>query len=135
MRPETVRRILRDDLGKFPYGMQTMQKLKANDKRRQQAMAEALMEKIEFNKNFSPYLILTDETHFHLDGQVNSKNNIFWGEKPPIEFVQNPLYSAKVTAWCGIWSKGIFGPYFFEEDGPEIEKCKDRRGGHLEHLM
>lgn len=122
----TLRRILRVDLGKFPYHIQTMQKLTADDKRRRQAMAEALMEKIEVNKAFLPYFFTSDEAHFHLDGQVNSKNNIFWGEKPPIEVAQKPLHSAKVTAWCAIWSKGIFGPYFFEEDGLTVTVNTER---------
>ena len=89
-------------------------------------MAEALMEKIEVNKAFLPYFFTSDEAHFHLDGQVNSKNNIFWGEKPPIEVAQKPLHSAKVTAWCAIWSKGIFGPYFFEEDGLTVTVNTER---------
>ena len=47
-------------------------------------MAEALMDKTELSKMFLPYF-MTSEAHFHLDGQVKSKNNVFLGEKPPIE--------------------------------------------------
>jgi hypothetical protein len=32
-----------------------------------------------------------------------------------------PLYNTKVTTWCAIWSRGVIGPYFFEdEDGSTI---------------
>ena len=122
----TLRRILRDDLGKFSYHIQTMHKLTKNDKERREAMADVLMEKIEVNKSFLPYLMTSDEAHFTLDGQVNSKNNIYWGESPPVEVNQRPLHSPKVTAWCALWSKGIFGPYFFEENNATVTVNKER---------
>jgi hypothetical protein len=37
------------------------------------------------------------------------------------EHHQHPLYDPKVTVWCAIWSRGVIGPYFFEdEDGQAI---------------
>ena len=130
----TLRRILRHDLGVFPYHIQTCQKLTADDRRRRQKMCRHLSDKIEDTPSFLPLLITSDEAHFHLDGQVNSKNNIFWGEKPPLEVAQKPLHSAKVTAWCGIWSKGLIGPYFFEEGGATVTVNSERYLGVLQKL-
>ena len=73
----TLRRVLKDDLGKYPYRIQTKQKLTPADMKRREEMAVVLMDKIEENKTFLPYLFSSDEAHFHLDGQVNSKNNVF----------------------------------------------------------
>ena len=53
------------------------------------------------NKSFLPYLIFTDESHVHLNGQVNSKNNILWGDKP-LEVAQ------KFGVASGL--KGYLGP-------------------------
>ena len=61
-----------------------------------------LMDKIVGNKTFLPYLWKSDEAHFYLDGQVNSKNNVFWGSERPTEVAQKPLHSQKVTGWCAL---------------------------------
>lgn len=128
----TLRRILKEDLKMFPYHIQTKHLLTGDDKQRRLFMANILMEKIEAHAAFLPNLITTDEAHFHLDGQVNSKNNIFWGKKPPEEVAQRPLHSEKVTVWCAVWSKGILGPYFFEEEGRTASVNAERYVGVLE---
>ena len=34
---------------------------------------------------------------------------------------KHPLYDPKVTVWCAVWSRGVIGPNFFEdEDGQAI---------------
>lgn len=73
----TLRRMLKDDLGLFPYRIQIKQQLTADDKRRRLVMALALMDEIESNRTFLANLITTDEIHFHLDSHVNSKNNFY----------------------------------------------------------
>ena len=27
-----------------------------------------------------------------------------------------PLYDPKVTVWCAVWSRGVTGPYFFQDE-------------------
>jgi len=58
----------------------------------------------------------SDEAHFLLSGHVNSKNNIFWGSRPPEHCLQRPLHSVKFTAWVAISKLGIIGPFWFEDD-------------------
>ena len=55
----TLRRVVKEDLGKFLYHIQTKHMLSADDKRRRQAMALVLLlvPKIENTSGFLPYLI------------------------------------------------------------------------------
>ncbi|KAI6659690.1 hypothetical protein LOD99_14614 [Oopsacas minuta] len=101
--------------------------LKHADELRRKEMTTVLMEKIESTKSFLSHLWTTDEAHFHLDGQVNSKNNIFWGSSRPDEVNETPLHSQKVTMWCALSMKGIIGPLFFEESGQTVTVTKERK--------
>ena len=116
----TLLNALTEDLKKYPYHIQTHQKLTPNDMKRREAMAVELMDKIEDNKTFLPYLFTSDEAHFYLDGQVNSKNNVYWGSERPNEVSHKPQHSPKVTAWCTMSTFGIIGPFFFEENGGAV---------------
>ena len=74
-----------------------------------------------------------DEARFHLDGQVNSKNNVYWGSKRPTEVTEKPLHSQKVTVWSlgSVLIEGVVGPLFFEEGGKTVKINTDR---YLEFL-
>ena len=122
----TLRRILVDDLNLFPYRIQIHQKLSEADKIKRKEFAGVLMEKTKRNKSFLPLLWTSDEAHFHLDDQVISKNNIYWGSSRPDEVSQKPLHSHKVTVWCALSMKGIIGPLFFEENGVTVTVTKER---------
>jgi hypothetical protein len=67
-----------------------------------------------------PYLtnlvLMCDEAHFHVTGFVNKQNIRHWAPVNPREFHEQPLYSPKVTVWCGVGSFGIVGSVFFEND-------------------
>ena len=85
------------------------------------------MDKIENNESFLPYLFISGEAHFHLDGHVNSKNNNNWGTEPPNEVVEKPLHSQKVTAWCALSTMlGCIGPFFFEAKGATVTITAER---------
>jgi len=60
---------------------------------------------------------MSDEAHFHLHGTVNKQSFLNWSAGNPHELHQCPTCDPKVT----VWSRGIIGPYFFEdEDGKAI---------------
>lgn len=82
---ESCRRVLVKYLGAYPYRIQTMQTLTALKKQQIKAMAVKLLEKIEKNSNFLNLLWTSDEAHFHLEGKVNSKTNVYWGTSKPSE--------------------------------------------------
>ena len=70
---------------------------------------------------------MRDEAYFHLNGTVNKQNFRNWSAAIPHELHQTPLYDPKVTIWCAVWSRGVVGSYFFEdEDGQAITDTSQR---------
>ena len=80
----TLRRVLHDDLKQYPYRIQLHQKLVTADKVKRFEMANSLrlltnwILAIDASKTFLDHLWTTDEAHFQLDGQVNSKITFTW---------------------------------------------------------
>ena len=52
--------------------------------------------------------------HFHVCGYVNKQIYRCWTSNNPHELRQRP--SVTVTVWCEVYSHGIIGPYFFENE-------------------
>jgi hypothetical protein len=64
---------------------------------------------------------MSDEAHFQVPGYVNKQNCRAWAPNNPHELHQSPLQSAKVTVCCEVYSHGVIGPHFFEnEEGPTV---------------
>ena len=70
MSRETCRRVLVNDIGAYPYRIQTLQTLTISDKKQRKAMAVKILEKIDETPSFLNLLWTSDEAHFHLDGKV-----------------------------------------------------------------
>ena len=67
---------------------------------------------------------------------VNKQNFRYWSQNNPRELHQRPLHSPKVTVWCAMGSFGVWGPYFFEEEGSTMTvtvKCS--RGFFVQKLL
>ena len=109
-------RILRKDLGLHPYKIQLTQELKPNDHSLRRRFADWVLEQLEVDANFGKKIIFSDEAHFWLNGFVNKQNCRIWGESNPQQIQQLPIYPEKLTVWCGLWSGGIIGPFFFKND-------------------
>ena len=56
---------------------------------------------------------MSDDALFHLGGYVDKQNCRIWDLKNPKMIFEKPLYSQRVTVWCGFLAGGIIGPYFF----------------------
>ncbi|KAI8123095.1 hypothetical protein CVS40_6188 [Lucilia cuprina] len=82
------------------------------DHLRRRTYANRMLQLAHDNPGFHEKIIMSDEAHFHLNGYVNKQNSRFWGVENP-QIIHHPL---KVTVWCAIWSGGIIGPYFFENE-------------------
>ena len=52
-------------------------------------------------------------------GYVNIKNSRIWGTENPHAYIEKPTHPKRVTVWCGFWSRGIIGPFFFENEHGE----------------
>ena len=109
-------RILRKDLGLFPYKIQLTQELKPNDHLQRRQFADWALEQLEIDLDFGKKIIFSDEAHLWLNGFVNKQNCRIWGERNPQDIQQRSLHSEKVTVWCGFWSGSIIGPYFFQNE-------------------
>jgi hypothetical protein len=82
---------------------------------------------IERTPQFLDHLIMSDEAHFHLNGNVNKQNFRYWAAETPHMLHQKPLHSEKVTVWCGVSAFGVLGPYFFENaTGQSVTVTSDR---------
>jgi len=109
-------RILRRDLGLHPYKIQLTQELKVNDHRQRRVFADWVLEQLEVDPNFGKKIIFSDEAHFWMNGYVNKQNCRIWDDINPHEIHQHQMHPEKVTVWCGFWSGGIIGPYFFQNE-------------------
>jgi len=68
------------------------------------------------NPDLPNKLLMSDEAHFHLHGTVNKQNFRYLSAANPHELHQRPTYDPTVSVWCPVWSRGIIGPYFFEDE-------------------
>ena len=66
------------------------------------------------NKN-----IFSDEAHFDLGGYVNQQNCRIWCTENPHAYIEKPTDPKRVNVWCGFWSRGIIGPFCFENEQGE----------------
>ena len=81
-------------------------------------------------------IIFSDEAHFDLGGYVNKQNWRIWGTKNPYAYIEKPTNPKQVTVWCGFWSRGIIGPFFFEnEQGVAVTVNGDRYRAMLNEFL
>ena len=74
---------------------------------------DRLTEVADFGKK---KVIVSDEARFDLGGHVNKQNCPNWGTENPHAYIENPTHPKRVTVWCGFWSRGIIGPFFFKNE-------------------
>lgn len=112
---ESVRRILKKDLGLKSYKLQTSQQLSAGDRERRLEFCNRMKRMVEQREIDINKIIFSDESHIYLKGFMNKQNFRKWSPTKPEEVYEKPLHSPKVTVWCGLSSNRIYGPYFFED--------------------
>ena len=121
MSDRSVRRIMRSDLSLHPYKLQVVHALSNWDREMCLQFCCEFVEMLTENPALPNKLLMSDEAHFHLHGTVNKQNFRYWSAANPHELHQCPTYDPKVTVRCAVWSRGVTGPYFFEdEDGKAI---------------
>ena len=69
---------------------------------------DRLTEDADFSKK---KIIFSDEAHFD---SGNKQNCCIWGTQNPHAYIEKPTHPKRVTVWCGFWSRGIIGSFFFE---------------------
>lgn len=124
-------RILHLDLHLHPYKVQITQELKPADHGQRRTYANWVLEQQALNEDFSNNIFFSDEAHFSLGGYVNKQNCRIWGSENPHSIVEVPLHPQKVTVWCALWSGGVIGPYFFEDDQGATVTVNSERYGRM----
>ena len=65
-----------------------------------------------------------------------NENCRIWGTENPHTYIEKPMHSKRVTVWCGFWSRGIIGPFFFEnKQGEDITVNGDRYRSMLKEFI
>ena len=54
-----------------------------------------------------------------IGGYVNKQICRIWGTENPHTYIEKPTHLKQVTVWCGFWSRGTIGPFFFENEQEE----------------
>jgi hypothetical protein len=128
----SVRRILHKDPHFYPYKIQVTHELRERDYVNRVNFCQTFLRLINQNKELENNLLMSDEAHFHLIGVVNKQNFRYWHATNPIEIHELPLHSSKVTVWCAIFSFGLIGPHFFED---ERERAVTVTGPRYVHML
>ncbi|GFU85802.1 uncharacterized protein TNCV_2036331 [Trichonephila clavipes] len=110
-----VQEIMRNILRYYPYKLQLVQELLPDDFETRHLFSLQFLARLEADPEWPWNILWTVETHFHLDGSVNTQNCRIWETDNPHSTLQVPLHSPKVTVWFS--TSFILGPYFFEELG------------------
>ena len=69
--------------------------------------------------DFDKKIIFSDEAHFDLGGYVSKRNCRICGTENPHACIEKPTRPKRVTVRWGFWSRGIIGPFFFENEQAE----------------
>ena len=81
-------------------------------------------------------IIFSDEIHFDLGRYVNNQNCRIWGTENPHACIEKPTHPKRDTVWCGFWSRGIIGPFFFENEQVEAVTINgDRYWANFKELL
>lgn len=90
------------EMDMFPYKIQLVQQLQPQDYEQRLEYAMRPLDLVNGNLGFLQKLIMSDETHFHLNGFVNKQNSRIWGSDNP-QLIQAPqMHPVKCTVWCGV---------------------------------
>lgn len=110
---QTIQRVLSNNK-MHPYHIQLMQELNNQDFNTRIYFCNWAQQKIEGERNFFDYVLFSDESTFHKNGNVNRHNFHYYATTNPhfIRFHEQTRWSLNV--WGGIVGNFVIGPYFFE---------------------
>ncbi|GFX35946.1 uncharacterized protein TNCV_4214681 [Trichonephila clavipes] len=97
-----------------------------NDHEARRRFVEWAQNEIAVVPDFHKRILFSDEAHFWLNGYVNKQNCRIWSEANPQVYVETPLHPEKLTVWCALWTGGIIGPYFKNDEGHNVTVNGDR---------
>lgn len=103
------------ETGFRPFRPYTVINLSDDDFDRRVEFCTTFLDMIRQNPRLLDKIIWSDESNFRLNGVINRHNCCYWAPFNP--HVQIPIdeQAPGLTVWCGLYSGGILGPFFFEE--------------------
>ena len=113
------------------YKVQLTHQLKPTDHSQRRRYDEWVLEQQTVDANFSNKIFFSDDALFTLFGYVNKQNYRIWGSENLQVIEKRPLHPEKFTFWCALWSEGVIGPYFFENDDEMTVTVHSERYGHM----
>ena len=103
-----------------PYKVQLVKELKPFDHpmrfRFTNWACDRFTEDTDFGKK---KIIFSLEAHFDLGRYVNKQSCSIWGTGNPHAYIEKPTHPKRATVWCGFLSRGLIGPFFFENEQEE----------------
>ncbi|XP_042225978.1 uncharacterized protein LOC121868990 [Homarus americanus] len=93
---------------------QLLHSLSEDDSRRRVEFCEWIQGKVNEDKQFVDKIVWSNEATFKLNGTVNRYNCVYRSLENPKSQVDKEDNVPGLTVWCGVSSKGIVGPFFFE---------------------
>uniref|UniRef100_A0A915DRF2 Transposase n=1 Tax=Ditylenchus dipsaci TaxID=166011 RepID=A0A915DRF2_9BILA len=108
----TIHRIAKDEF--HPYKMQLRQLLRPIDQQKRVVHANNQLQLLEQDERFFDKIMFSDESHFHIHGQVNRQNFRYWCETNPHWYREAPLHSPRITVWAALGRMSVVGPIFME---------------------
>lgn len=112
----SLHRIIKIKLKLYPYKIQVFHELADFDMERRLEFARQMIDSI-LNRSIKTNRIwFSDEAHFWLTGYVNKQNYRFWARDNPRIFETTSMKPQRITVWCAICEKGIFGPVFVDQN-------------------
>ena len=86
----------------------------------EQRWAKWACDRLTENTDFDKKKIIFSDVYFDLSGKENCR---IWGTENPHTYIEKPTHRKRVIVWCGFWSRGIIGPFFFENEQREAVVC------------
>lgn len=109
----SVRRILKEVKWKV-YVPRLLHAMNEDDPDRRVEYCEWFERMVRVDEEFAGKFVWSDEAQFKLNGTVNRHNCVYWAPDNPHVHVDKAVNLPGLTVWCGLSSRGLIGPFFFE---------------------
>lgn len=109
----SIQRIYKS-LGFKPYIPRLVHALNEDDYDRRVEYCETFLSLLQNESDLIHRVIWSDEASFKLNGHINRHNSVYWATENPNITWEQTAQAEGFTVWAGIWSKGVIGPYFFD---------------------
>ncbi|CAF2148691.1 unnamed protein product, partial [Rotaria magnacalcarata] len=125
----SIHRILRKDLGCFPYKKIKQPKLTDVQKKKRVKFANWVLN--NFTKSDITRWLFSDEKYFDLNGVYNNQNDRIWAISREEADKRGAIYETtkfpvKVMAWLGVCSEGLSVPVIFEGGSMDAQRYIDK---------